>query len=71
MSTVAAPACCGLVMAGNIGGGERQKMDILLENFGDSVNVVERVVNVKRDPQAIETAGCYDAVLRQRLQQTG
>src|SRR6516162_8938147 len=55
-STAAAPACCWSVMAGNTGGGEGQKMDVLLENFSDSINVVERVVDMKRDPQAIETA---------------
>src|SRR5215470_282369 len=68
-SAAAATACCWSVMAGDTGRGEGQKMNVLPENFGDSVNVVERVVDVERDPQSIETAGCYDAVLRQRLQQ--
>src|SRR5215831_4704756 len=63
----AIPACCWSVMAGNSVRSASQKMDILLENFDDSVHIVERVVDVKRDPQAIETAGCYDAVLSQRL----
>src|SRR5215472_13690427 len=54
-SAAAAPACRWSVMAGNTGRGEPQKVDVLLENFGDSVNVAERVVDVKRDPQTIET----------------
>src|SRR2546425_8166212 len=67
----AAPESCGSVMAGNTGRANGQKMQILLENFSNCVHVIERVIDVKRYPQAVETLGCNDAALRQCLQQQG
>jgi hypothetical protein len=46
-------------------------MHVVLQNFTDSVHVVEGVVGVKRYAQPIEAVRRNDAGLSQRLQQSG
>src|SRR5690349_3046367 len=57
---------CWLVMAGH-SRSKNHEVDVLLQNFHHRVDVVHRVVNVKRDAQTVVTVRGDNAVCRQLL----